>query len=61
MSTQNQLMSLNLHSLVAIIVITNIIQDSSRLNQDSYTSEHHMPGIPTQGISTYASFITVHK
>ena len=55
MSTQNQLhvMSLNSNSLVAIIVIANIVEDSSRLNQDSYTSEHHMPGIPAQGsIST---------
>ena len=50
-------MSLHVHSLVAyilsIIVISKVIsKDPSRLNQNSETSEHNIPGIPAQDSTT---------
>ena len=65
LSKNLQMISLQVHSLVAcilsIIVITKVvtIKDPSSLNQDPKTSEHHMPGIPAQdSINTCACFIT---
>ena len=58
------MMSLHAHSLVAYILSISIIskvfaiKDLSRLNQDSETSEHDMPGIPAQGSTTC---ITLHR
>ena len=52
------MMSLHAHSLIACILSISIIskvvaiKDPSRLNQDSETSEHYMPGIPAQGSTT---------
>ena len=52
-------MSLQAHSLVAnvlpFIIISKVvtIKDSSRLNQDSKTSEHHMPGVAVQSSAPY--------
>ena len=56
------MMSLHAHLLVAyilsVIVISKVVsKDPSRLNQDSETSEHNIPGVPAQGSSTC---ITLH-
>ena len=44
---------LHAHSLVAhiypITVCTKVVKEPSRFNEDSETSEHHMPGVPAQG------------
>ena len=53
------MMSLQAHSLVAnvlsFIIISKVAttKDISRLNQDSDTSEHHMPRVPAQDGTTY--------
>ena len=48
------MMSLHAHSLVADVIPFSIIcivviNNSSRLKQNSETSEHHIPGVPAQG------------
>ena len=47
------------HSLVAnilpIIIVSKVlaIEDSSSLNEGPYTSEYHMPGVPTKGMAVF--------
>ena len=55
---QDQMMSLQAHSLVAnvlpFIIISKVvtIEDVSSLNQNSDTGEHHMPRVPAQDGTT---------
>ena len=59
-------MSLHVHSLVAyvlpIIVISKVfaIEDPSKLNQNSETSEHHMPGVPAQGSTVFTHCMDIY-
>ena len=59
-------MSLCTHSLVAYIlpIIINskvgLPEDASTVNQDSETSEHHMPWVPAQDSTTHVDIYKSH-